>query len=59
MKESPQPTCNKTETKTVSSYEKMNNEIEKFIEMVDEEERKWNKVLHNKSSSDEQRDSRC
>lgn len=31
----------------------MNCEIEKFIDMVDKEEHKLNKVLHNKSTPDE------
>ena len=50
MKECPQATHDKSETGDVSAYEMMNTEIEKFIKMVDEEERNNNVVLHNKLS---------
>lgn len=50
MKECPQTTHNKSETGDVSVYEIMNRKIEKFIKMVDEEERNNNVVLHNKLS---------
>ena len=50
MKESPQTTHNKSETGDISVYEIMNRKIEKFIKMVDEEERNNNVVLHNKLS---------
>lgn len=50
MKECPQATHDKSETGDVSAYEMMNMEIEKFIKMVDEEERNNNVVLHNKLS---------
>ena len=53
MKEDPQSTHNKQGTWFVSGYERMNCEIEKFIDMVDKEEHKLNKVLHNKSTPDE------
>ena len=51
MKESPQTTHNKSETGNVSAYEIMNRKIEKFINMVDEEERNNNVVLHKKRSA--------
>ena len=50
MKACPQATHDKSETGDVSAYEMMNMEIEKFIKMVDEEERNNNVVLHNKLS---------
>lgn len=53
MNQCPQTTHNKSDELNPSAYEKVNSEIEEFINNVDEEERKNNTVLHTKFGTKE------
>ncbi|MBO4786659.1 MAG: hypothetical protein J5510_06305 [Prevotella sp.] len=54
MNQCPQATHNKSDELNPSAYEKVNSEIEEFINNVDEEERKNNTVLHTKYGTGEE-----
>ena len=54
MNQCPQTTHNESDELNPSAYEKVNSEIEEFINNVDEEERKNNTVLHTKFGTKEE-----
>lgn len=49
----PQSTHNKSDVHRPSAYERMNSEIENFINQVAEEEKRNNTVLHAKAGTQE------